>query len=320
MSVCFVFSLAGFYVNTVRLGSCPAFSCFAGLCFFTKLILYFRTLYHVTRFVKILEDYINKGGEFSEGTPNVAVHSEKLKKSFNKNFVTTVKIDKDKINFNSSTDSSAGEGLDGEASVLIPGSVFPTNSTANVTVIVVYYKSSVLFSPDFRKTEVCKDGFTADQTVEGRKRSSSYTVENITGDIVTESSPVLAASLRNMHVANLSSPVIIKFKMPPDEVRLQHTHARTHARTHAQTHLPTYLHTYLPTCMHTYIHTYIHTYMHARIHTHTYIHTYIHTYVHTYILYKHLIHFLRLYFMIIYSCIFDEEINNCFILLINLYL
>ena len=93
------------------------------------------------------------------------------------------------------------------------------NGTDNSTLIVVYYRTSKLFAPDYRSTEVCKGSYTAQKlNMVERPKTSSYTMENATGSRVTESSPVLSASLRNKRVANLTTPVIIKFKMPHDQV------------------------------------------------------------------------------------------------------
>ena len=127
----------------------------------------------------------------------------------------TVQTSKDKIAFNTTVNSTSGED---EASVTVPGSIL--NSTDNTTLIVVYYRTSVLFAPEYRRTEVCEDSFTTEKVskVERSPPSSRYTMENSSGDVVTESSPVLSASLRKKHVANLSSPIIIKFQMPRDQV------------------------------------------------------------------------------------------------------
>ena len=167
-----------------------------------------------SRFVKILDDYIEKGGEFSKSTSNIAVHRELVKDTFSGIHVT-VQTSKDKIAFNPTVNSTSSED---EASVTVPGSVL--NSTDNTTLIVVYYRTSVLFAPEYRRTEVCEDSFTTEKVskVERSPSSSRYTMENSSGDVVTESSPVLSASLRNKHVGNLTSPIIIKFQMPRDQV------------------------------------------------------------------------------------------------------
>ena len=106
-----------------------------------------------------------------------------------------------------------------EASITVRNSVLNANGTDNSTLIVVYYRTSKLFAPDYRSTEVCKGSYTAQKlNMEERPKTSSYTMENSTGSRVTESSPVLSASLRNKRVANLTPPLIIKFKMPHDQV------------------------------------------------------------------------------------------------------
>lgn len=167
-----------------------------------------------SRFVKILDDYIEKGGEFSKSTSNIAVHREFVKDILG-GVHLTVQTSKDKIAINTTVNSTSGE--DG-ASLTVPGSVL--NSTDNTTLIVVYYRTSVLFAPEYRRTEVCEDSFTAEKVskVNRSPPSSRYTMENSSGDVVTESSPVLSASLRKKHVANLTSPIIIKFQMPRDQV------------------------------------------------------------------------------------------------------
>jgi len=175
-----------------------------------------------SRFVKILDDYIEKGGEFSKSSSNVAVHRLSVKDTFS-GIHLTVETSKDKIAINATLNSTGGEDFENEASVTVPGSIL--NSTDNTTLIVVYYRTSVLFAPEYRRTEVCVDSFTTEKVskVERSPASSPYTVENSTGDVVTESSPVLAASLRKKHVANLTSPIIIKFQMPPDQVSVNTT-------------------------------------------------------------------------------------------------
>lgn len=108
--------------------------------------------------------------------------------------------------------------LDSDASISVPGSIL-TNGTGNTTLIVVYYRNSKLFAPEYRRAEVCEDGFTKEKVQEvERSGASSYTMENSTGSRITTSSPVLSASLRNKQVSNLTKPVIIKFKMPADQV------------------------------------------------------------------------------------------------------
>ncbi|KAL9950767.1 hypothetical protein ACROYT_G043325 [Oculina patagonica] len=166
------------------------------------------------KFVKLLDEYLEKGGKFSKSTSNIAVHTQLVKHGIHLSVQTT----KDKIAFNTTENSTSGENLENEASVTVPASV--VNTTDNTTLIVVYYRTSKLFAPDYRKTEVCEDSFTTEKMskVEPSSRSSRYTMENSTGDVVTESSPVLSASLRKKHVANLTTPVIIKFKMPHDQI------------------------------------------------------------------------------------------------------
>ena len=168
----------------------------------------------VSRFVKILDEYIDKGGKFTKSTSNIAVHTQLIKHT-SSGIHLSVQTTEDKIAFNTTGNSTSGENLENEASVTLPASVL--NTTDNATLTVVYYRTSVLFAPDYRKTEVCEDSFTTEK-MERSSPSSRYTMENSTGDIVTESSPVLAASLRKKHVANLTTPVIIKFKMPRDQV------------------------------------------------------------------------------------------------------
>ena len=167
-----------------------------------------------SRFVKILDDYIEKGGEFSKSSSNIAVHREFVRDTFS-GVHLTVQTSEDHIAINATVNSTSGQN---EASVTVPGSVL--NSTDNTTLIVVYYRTSVLFAPEYRRTEVCEDSFTKEKVskVEQSPPSSRYTMENSSGDVVTESSPVLSASLRKKHVANLTSPIIIKFQMPRDQV------------------------------------------------------------------------------------------------------
>lgn len=183
-------------------------------CYFQYLKQLKISLLSSSRFVKILDDYIEKGGEFSKSTSNIAVHRELVKDAF-KGIHVSVQTSKDNIAINATVNSTSGED---EASLTVPGSVL--NSTDNTTLIVVYYRTSVLFSPEFRRTEVCEDSFTAEKVskVQRSPPSSRYTMENSSGDIVTESSPVLAASLKGKHVANLSTPIILKFQMPRDQV------------------------------------------------------------------------------------------------------
>lgn len=178
------------------------------------------SLLSASRFVKILDDYIEKGGEFSKSSSNIAVHRLSVKDTLS-GIHLTVETSTDKIAINATLNSTGGEDLENEASVTVPGSIL--NSTDNTTLIVVYYRTSILFAPEYRRTEVCEDSFTTEKVskVERSPPSSHYTMENSTGDVVTESSPVLAASLRKKHVANLTSPIIIKFQMPPDQVSYQ---------------------------------------------------------------------------------------------------
>ena len=187
---------------------------------FINLLLVFlpafsNYLFSVLSFVQILEDYIDKGGKFNKDTPNIAVISQlinKGRKSIDVSVTTTV----DKIAINVSVNST---GRDSEASITVPNSILKANDTGNSTLIVVYYRTSKLFAPEFRRTEVCEDSYTSEkETRLESKETSSYTMENSTGSRVTESSPVLSASLRNKRVTNLTTPVIIKFKMPRDQV------------------------------------------------------------------------------------------------------
>lgn len=104
---------------------------------------------------------------------------------------------------------------------MIPSSVFPKNETANETVYFVYYKSSKLFAPNYQRIEVCRDGFTSSRIGKVESRGSAYTVERVASrGLVTESSPVMSASLKGREVANLTEPVIIMFKLPPEMVRI----------------------------------------------------------------------------------------------------
>ena len=187
---------------------------------FINLLLVFlpafaNCLFSVLSFVQILEDYIDKGGKFNKDTRNIAVISQlinKGRKSIDVSVTTTV----DKIAINVSVNST---GRDSEASITVPNSILKANDTGNSTLIVVYYRTSKLFAPEFRRTEVCEDSYTSEkETRLESKETSSYTMENSTGSRVTESSPVLSASLRNKRVTNLTTPVIIKFKMPRDQV------------------------------------------------------------------------------------------------------
>ena len=172
-------------------------------------------LFSVLSFVQILEDYIDKGGKFNKDTRNIAVISQlinKGRKSIDVSVTTTV----GKIAINVSVNST---GRDSEASITVPNSILKANDTGNSTLIVVYYRTSKLFAPEFRRTEVCEDSYTSEKEARlESKETSSYTMENSTGSRVTESSPVLSASLRNKRVTNLTTPVIIKFKMPRDQV------------------------------------------------------------------------------------------------------
>ena len=165
------------------------------------------------RFVRILEDYIDKGGKFSENTSNIAVITQPINQE-NNNLVVSIKTTVDKIFVNLSSNSTDENS---EASITIRNS--NANGTDNSTLIVVYYRTSKLFAPDYRSTEVCKGSYTAQKlNMVERPKTSSYTMENATGSKVTESSPVLSASLRNKRVTNLTTPLIIKFKMPRDQV------------------------------------------------------------------------------------------------------
>ena len=183
--------------------------------FLVFLPAFANCLFSVLSFVQILEDYIDKGGKFNKDTPNIAVISQlinKGRKSIDVSVTTTV----DKIAINVSVNST---GRDSEASITVPNSILKANDTGNSTLIVVYYRTSKLFAPEFRRTEVCEDSYTSEkETRLESKETSSYTMENSTGSRVTESSPVLSASLRNKRVTNLTTPVIIKFKMPRDQV------------------------------------------------------------------------------------------------------
>ena len=167
------------------------------------------------RFVQILEDYIDKGGKFSKDTSNIAVHTQLINKA-SSNIDVSIKTTEDKIAINVTMNST---GEESEASITVPSSILNASSRDNTTLIVVYYRTSKLFAPEYRQTEVCEDSFTTEKMkrVE-RSETSSYTMENSTGSRVTESSPVLSASLRRKNVANLTTPVIIKFKMPHDQV------------------------------------------------------------------------------------------------------
>ena len=110
-------------------------------------------LFSVLSFVQILEDYIDKGGKFNKDTPNIAVISQlinKGRKSIDVSVTTTV----DKIAINVSVNST---GRDSEASITVPNSILKANDTGNSTLIVVYYRTSKLFAPEFRRTEVCED-------------------------------------------------------------------------------------------------------------------------------------------------------------------
>ena len=148
------------------------------------------------RFVKILETYIEKGGRVSKGTSNIGVHIDNINEAFKKPFTATIDTSKDKIQFNTTTKSRPNS--DGAASITIPTSAFAKNSSENESVYVIYYKSSKLFQPDFGATEVCTDGFSKRKTV--------------------RSTPVLAGSIRNRKVYNLSDPVKIRFRLPTGQV------------------------------------------------------------------------------------------------------
>jgi len=165
------------------------------------------------RFVKVLETYIEKGGRFSVSTDNIAVHQQKIKKTVRKiqtNF--TAKDNTILINTNNSCPGQT------DASAVIPSSAFPDNDTANETVYFVYYKSSKLFAPNFQQVTVCEDGFTATETKKVERKGTSYTIERVQDRLRTESSPVLAASLKGREVVNLTQPIIIMFKLPPEMV------------------------------------------------------------------------------------------------------
>lgn len=148
------------------------------------------------RFVKILEEYIEKGGEVSQGTSNIGVHINDVNHAFNKPFTATIDTTKDGINVNTTTNSKPSREAD--ASITIPESVFTKNSSENDSVYVIYYRSGKLFQPNFAATEVCIEGFTKRKTV--------------------KSTPVLAGSIRNRKVYNLSDPVKIRFRLPPGQV------------------------------------------------------------------------------------------------------
>ena len=95
-----------------------------------------------------------------------------------------------KIAINVSVNST---GRDSEASITVPNSILKTNDTGNSTLIVVYYRTSKLFAPEFRRTEVCEDSYTSEkETRLESKETSSYTMENSTGSRVTESSPAVS--------------------------------------------------------------------------------------------------------------------------------
>ena len=167
------------------------------------------------RFVRILEDYIDKGGKFSEDTSNIAVITQPVNQE-NNNLDVSIKTTVNKIVMNLSENSTDENS---EASITVRNSLLNANGMDNSTLIVVYYRTSKLFAPDYRRTEVCKGSYTAQKlNMVERPKTSRYTIENSTGSRVTESSPVLSASLRNKRVANLTTPVIIKFKMPHDQV------------------------------------------------------------------------------------------------------
>ena len=147
------------------------------------------------------------------------MHREIIPKD-SKKIVTSVQTTRDQITFNTTaniTNMSASE-----ATLTVPSSVLPANDSRNSTLIVVYYRTSRLFAPDFRKTEVCEESFTK-ETVQkiNPPLASSYTMENSSGDLITESSPVLAASLKNKQVVNLTKPIIIEFKMPREKVNME---------------------------------------------------------------------------------------------------
>lgn len=170
----------------------------------------------LNRFVKVLETYIEKGGKFSISTDNVAVHQRKIKKSFIK-IQTSFTAKGNTILINTTTDVASGPGQT-DASAIIPSSAFPGNETANETVYFVYYKSSKLFAPSFQQVTTCEDGFTETEMKKVERKGTSYTVERVRDRLVTESSPVIAASLRGREVVNLTQPIIIMFKLPPEMV------------------------------------------------------------------------------------------------------
>ena len=180
------------------------------------MVQFFENELYLCRFVQIIEDYLDKGGKFSKGTSNIGVHTQVITKT-GSDIGVAVKATDDNIAINTTNN---GTSEDSEASITVPGSILSGNDTDNSTLIVVYYRTSKLFAPEYRKAEVCEDGFTKekDHKLE-RSETSSYTMENSTGSRVTTSSPVLSASLRNKEVSNLTTPVIIKFKMPREEVR-----------------------------------------------------------------------------------------------------
>jgi hypothetical protein len=135
---------------------------------------------------------------------------------------TSVTSKDNKIHLNSSTDVTSGsddKGYGEEASISIPSSAFPNSETANETVYFVYYKTSKLFAPNYHRIEVCKDGFTSSEIGKVERRGTAYTVERVSSRVVTESSPVMSASLKGGEVVNLTEPVIIMFKLPPEMVR-----------------------------------------------------------------------------------------------------
>ncbi|KAK3727870.1 hypothetical protein QZH41_010595 [Actinostola sp. cb2023] len=174
------------------------------------------------RFVKVLETFIEKGGKFSINTENIAVRQQKIKTAFT-SMRTSVTAKDNKILINSTTDVTSGSGYKADVSITIPATAFPNNETTNETVYFVYYKSSKLFAPNFHRVVICENGFTSEALQKVERKGLSYTVERVNDRIVTESSPVIAASLRGRQVVNLTQPVIIMFKLPPEMIEANNT-------------------------------------------------------------------------------------------------
>ncbi|XP_031559855.1 adhesion G protein-coupled receptor L3-like isoform X2 [Actinia tenebrosa] len=174
--------------------------------------------------VKVLETYIEKGGRFTVDTDNIVVRRQQIKNSF-KVLRTSVTTQNNKLYLNSTTEVTSGSEPKGsDASIIIPSSVFPKDETNNETVYFVYYKSSKLFAPNYQRIEVCRDGFTSSKLGKTESRGSTYTVERVASrGLVTESSPVISASLKGREVANLTEPVIIMFKLPPEMIEANQT-------------------------------------------------------------------------------------------------